>query len=708
MMIKKLTALVLTALLMIGTLAGNVTAEELYTRTADPSTLDSWQELFGTGINDTANAGHVWTDKTVLTDADAFSQVSTSQAQRRLNMADADNNFLVALSTMASSKSIMGHDTLPTDTVFVLDLSSSMYGGSNLNPNNVQKMITDVNNAMHTLLTLNNYNRVGVVLYYGAGTLKSDETTTAHHTKLLPLDRYQPSSVENHAYIEVNVTSSNKLDSITVNSDLVNEQGNPPSVVAHSDIKGKTSAGTYIQLGIQEATKWLMSADPTIPSNADFQSGATRIPIMVLMSDGEPTAADNEFHNVGVSDIGSNSVGERSPAETDFLTQLTAGLAREKMDRHYVDTSPLFYTLSLGNSISLDVMDPENNDALYADPSFTSDGYTIWTGREHASFTFNPDGTKPSNTQAKYQNPKATVNRKIRDYWNAILNGNGSFTMKALTNYTQYGEFDFSEKTLSIAPKTVEVPVNGQNVSFTFPTSLAQKYYVDRHFVAKDANAFNDAFSRLVHEIRLQSSYYPTYVESNKAELDGYITFLDEIGPNMEIKKVHGLVYGNMYYSGASYAYYISEMAKADGTAVFGSFDSPTEYGWLVIDSIASRLNLSRDQARNVLRMSVEKGHVYYNANGATNGDYSNAFIWYADADANYVEVEHGQSVPQNARYLVKSYSFLDSTANANPDPSTLNAPLLYCSIRVAEDLTTGKQIFDWRVPAALIPTVNY
>ncbi|MBR3873614.1 MAG: hypothetical protein IKJ26_05510 [Clostridia bacterium] len=689
-MIKKLSALVLAALLVIGAMAGNVAAEELYTRTADPSTLDSWQELFGTDINDTSNAGHVWTDKTVLKNDAAFSNVSTSQARRGLNMADADNNFLVALSTMASSKSIVGHDTLPTDTVFVLDLSSSMY--PSLTPDRVEEMVAAVNNATDTLLRLNPYNRVGVVLYYGAGSLVSSTTTKDHYTPLLPLDHYVTRDSKDYLLVEV---SNNQLNSIYVNEDVRNDKNEAPVTVKHGNISSdKKVAGTYIQLGIKKAVDWLMAADTTIPSNADFQAGATRIPIMVLMSDGEPTAANVNFHNPETSQMGCNSVGERSPAETDFLTQLTAGMAREMMDRHYVATTPLFYTLSLGDSISLNVMDPENNDALYKGE--TASGYTVETGRKHSEYIDKTDNTSP-----EYQNTPGVVNRKIQTYWNQILAGN-SFSMTVLDSTANDPSTFFSTKVDDVKPQFITV--DGE--TFLFPTSLSQKYYVDHHFMAEDADDLDDAFSRLVQEIRLQSSYYPTYVESNKAELDGYVTFLDEIGPNMEIKKVHGLIYGDMYYSGASYAYYISRMSQEG--SVFGTFNNPTEYGWLVIDAIASRLNLTRDTARNVLRKSVEKNHVYYNANGASNGDYSNAFIWYADADANYVEVEHGQTPPQNARYLVTSYNFLDSTANANPDPSTLNAPLLYCSIRVAKDLTTGKQIVDWQVPAALIPTVNF
>lgn len=68
------------------------------TRVSDPSTMDHWKQYFGSQVLDTSNAGGIWTDKSVFTNASAFGGL--------ISMDDPNNNFLVALSAIASNKSI--------------------------------------------------------------------------------------------------------------------------------------------------------------------------------------------------------------------------------------------------------------------------------------------------------------------------------------------------------------------------------------------------------------------------------------------------------------------------------------------------------------------------------------------------------------------------------------------------------------------------
>ena len=90
---------------------------------------------------------------------------------------DDPNDFLISLSAIASTKTIVGYSTLPTDTMFILDVSGSMDSG-----NRDVRMVQAANKAIGDLLALNNYNRVGVVLYSSNATL------------MMPLDRYTTTS----------------------------------------------------------------------------------------------------------------------------------------------------------------------------------------------------------------------------------------------------------------------------------------------------------------------------------------------------------------------------------------------------------------------------------------------------------------------------------------------------------------------------------
>ena len=100
---------------MIGIVPFNVIAEgtpvtpPAGTRVADPSTLNNWKALFGSANNfNTANAGHVWTDKSVLTSAAELAYAKElSDLTSTVALNGTGSNFLVALSAISSSKSII-------------------------------------------------------------------------------------------------------------------------------------------------------------------------------------------------------------------------------------------------------------------------------------------------------------------------------------------------------------------------------------------------------------------------------------------------------------------------------------------------------------------------------------------------------------------------------------------------------------------------
>ena len=156
-------------------------ADDGYARVADPSTMDDWKTMFGEDVLSTEYAGSVWTDKSVFTDASAFENTGIA-------LSDGGDNFLVALSAIASNTSVKGLTNIPTDVMLVLDLSSSMYRGKERDPSVVQTMLQSVNHVMEELFALNEYNRVGVTVYYGGGDYLPSSAECAR--VLLPLNRY--------------------------------------------------------------------------------------------------------------------------------------------------------------------------------------------------------------------------------------------------------------------------------------------------------------------------------------------------------------------------------------------------------------------------------------------------------------------------------------------------------------------------------------
>jgi len=712
-MMKRLITM-LTALMLLCSLLGSTMAEvkqagTFYTRTADPETLDGWEELFGADVNTTENVGTVWTDKTVTT------SVPSATEFQSITMENDKENFLVTLSALSATKSITGHETLPTDTVFVLDLSSSMYriDDNNYSTATVGPMVDAANEAIHKLLDLNPLNRVGVVIYYGFESIWRQSDTT-HHVSLLQLDSFD--LLDDQKYLVMNTDSSNRLRGIKVNDNLKVRGTNTKATTTPYVMPGKLSdsssniAGTYMQLGIKKALDMMLQSDPHIPADEGFQAGATRIPIMVLMSDGEPTAAHNLFSKLETPDdteaiTGNNVVNERSAAESDFLTQLTAGMARKVLDMHYDATTPLFYTLGLGTSLSYDVMDPRNNDVKYnGDTATLAAQYTCNTGRAHANY---PSGTTnlPSGGNAEYQNTKEQVNAKIKTYWNDILSGDNKATITYLRNV------NWAWKRSQTATVSAISTYTGGGKTFTFsepfPSSIEDKYYVDKFFSANTASELSTAFSSLVEEIKLQSAYFPTYVENGAIGMSGYLEFHDEIGDMLQVKKVHGLVRqataseisryhledDYFYYTGKQLAEYVKN-ARNDATKL-------AEFKVVLGKLLKARFKITDEakvQAAVDEIIKPDNKMFYY----VSETDYGNIIRWYADEDEKYLALKTATSTqPSSAKYLMESYWYADTTsAAAMEDYNSI--------IRIKTDLETGKQCVLWSVPASMIPLVRY
>ncbi|MBP3479425.1 MAG: VWA domain-containing protein [Oscillospiraceae bacterium] len=291
----------------------------------DASTLDSWKLAFDPENITTQHAGGVWTDKSVLNAADASS---------KLNVSIGKDNFLVALSALAANSIIVGQGTTPTDTVFVLDISGS------LSTTELDAMVVAANDAIHTLLTSNEDNRVGIVLY----------STNAH--TLLELDRYTPVTKNGDTvYIErtsgtirtARVTTGEGWNRTTTY--IKDGQGN--EVNTSVELRG----GTYIQGGLWEAYGLFQAA--TVSD--------TRTPVMVLMSDGAPTYTTNNYSDV--PDDSNYGAGNRSTAGDGFVTGLTASYVKNQIAEKYQNKAYL-YTLGLGvdnvtdSDVAKAVLDP--------------------------------------------------------------------------------------------------------------------------------------------------------------------------------------------------------------------------------------------------------------------------------------------------------------------------------------------------------------
>ena len=311
-----MVVLVSLPLMLIPILAAD--SDEL--RKVDPSTFNSWEQLFP--HDNTDQAGRVWTDKSVFTSPNGLGElVDANGNEYNLTMQDDKNNFLVALSALASNKSIVGYSYTPTDTMLILDGSASMN-----NSGYVDELVAAANDAIERLLALNNHNRVGVVMYSGSSQAGNSSGNTA--TVLLPLDRYTaPTSGQNSGKFLIQSGSS-----VRVNSNVKNSENQTMPTTSKS-----VTGGTYIQNGVFFAFEEFLAQTETVIPDGQHQAGTVRTPIFVLMSDGLPTAATNNFaglnNNQNTTGIGSSNLGDGTAVTDDnlqnaidFVNQLTAGI----------------------------------------------------------------------------------------------------------------------------------------------------------------------------------------------------------------------------------------------------------------------------------------------------------------------------------------------------------------------------------------------
>lgn len=323
-------------------------ADDENARVADASTMDSWRDFFLPDVLSTENAGGVWTDKSVFTDAAAF-------AGTGVEMKD-DDGFLVSLSTIASNMTITGMASVPSDTMLVLDVSGSMNDGNN---NVAKELVEAANESIHALLTANAYNRVGVVLYSGPRYVMGDASAN-DAVLMLPLGRYQ--TAQDGQYLQYSISghggSDNTSEAVSLDRDVVIEgTDNRPATYRQSKyVRGST----YIQKGIILAKDQFAAADTTVTD--PVYGTVTRKPIVVLMSDGAPTCISTDFTNPTDYNLGTGRETDVTAAHA-FVTQLSAAYAKQQIEEKY-NTNCLFYTLGLavdGDRLATSVLDPANS-----------------------------------------------------------------------------------------------------------------------------------------------------------------------------------------------------------------------------------------------------------------------------------------------------------------------------------------------------------
>lgn len=355
--------------------------EQAVTRVADASTINSWKEYFG---DDTSSAGKIWTDKSVMTTTPDLAEGGDTTA-----LTPQENNFMVGLSALSSNKTVIGESALPIDTVFVVDISSSMYRDIILDDNNekskMESTVAALNEAIQAILDMNEENRVGVVLYSGA--LKNEDDS-AENTAVcpMPLGRYE-NTVDKGTYFSIGEDGAKiKLEGNVESEDVQFEKNWMHDV----------SGFTYIQNGLMAALE--------VFEGAKTEQDEKRVPVITLLSDGAPTAVRENYAERGSSTIGK---GEETDFRRTFLTQLTAAWVKSSLENVYLTKKPLFYSIGLLTE-------------TYSDDN------------EYARTVLNP--------KVLADDEETVIDKELNQWWNQFLQADKETLETYITQYQEIGE----------------------------------------------------------------------------------------------------------------------------------------------------------------------------------------------------------------------------------------------------------------------------
>ncbi|MBR3978708.1 MAG: hypothetical protein IKJ94_03695 [Oscillospiraceae bacterium] len=658
---KRVLAVLLAFALIASPVAGSLldftasaAVQSAFDRVADHESIDYWKGYFSNGDYDsnvwsntvsTQNAGAVWTDKSVFVPDSTITIDGVT-----VPVTDTGDNFLISMSVMASNKTVRGYEYIPTSTMLVLDVSGSMGNGQSGN-RSWDEMVEAANKAIDTLLNLNENNLVGVVLY--SGNTNAGDSTISHSALLLPLDRYTTTATNN------NGTNYNTADDypeyLTANNSTVSVNS---AVRPRTSGSKNVSGGTYIQGGIYRAMNELIDADAPKVVAEGVQAGMAYTPIMVLMSDGAPTAANLDYDFNGNDTTHKTDIGDGTATneQMGFLTQLTAAYAKARIAESY-EKAPLFYTLGLGlNSLS------DNDEAV-------------------AEAVLNPSASSGN----------------INSYWNTYLQLANNRTMYLNNNRNP-------------VVKNAYVTADYRNyVTQYFEAEATQNVTLEQ--------ALLNAFQQIVDMIVLQSVYYPTEIGGGSADLGGYVTFRDELGEYMDVRSIKGFLFEDA--DGHQILHTGAALAKnfVAGGGDLGTTTSPKPLGDELVASVKERLGIEDTLvARDLIRNAYYYGQLSY----VDENNFSNYIGWYGDANGKFVdfwheghtETEENAAMAKGAKFIYKSYGYL---GEVNQDLGIKASDMMHTTIRVrttiADDVTgsaVGEIVVEGAIPASLIPTITY
>lgn len=472
------------------------------TKISDLDTSTKYSESLGDNAS-TEYAGRIWTDKSVYTDDVTFATYGGGESTVKLNEGgNLGEDFLIAYSALATSQSVTGQTQAPVDVVFIIDISGSMSNNDSEMDNGYSRIantVSAVNDSIETLMEMNEHTRVAVVTF----------SSTAE--VLLPLDHYSKMSFWNTTYDYLSLSSQYAGGNVDLYARAVGaENGN---INKTRDVSG----GTNIQAGLYTGMN-VLASEQDITADVNGQD-VTRIPSVILLSDGAPTFSSSSESWWAPANNDNDGPGSSPYYGNGFKALMTGAYMKNAIDKNYkiagTSYATTFYTIGMGIS-ELENYDGRGNNTWY-------------TGEQDlAYFTLNP-----------------------KSYWSAT-NDMAEDMVDAWTSYTNQtpnGNQSISVKVNNNDNYTVKHPQSPLSDIYTTANKDALKNLVDSYYDADNASAVNSVFDQIVSNISISAPQVPTEVKGTDHTADGYITYTDPVGEYMEVKDIKAIIYAGQTFT---------------------------------------------------------------------------------------------------------------------------------------------------------------
>lgn len=555
--------------------AGTAFAVDEPDRIADDDTRNTYTESFGT-TNSTRYAGRIWTDKSVSADGSVkFGDGDGGAGSITIDKDESD--FLVTYSAMATSQIITGQ--APTDTVFILDLSASMTWGykepqeaASEQESRLYAMVNAVNSAIDELVKSNPQNRIAIVAFSG----------NLPETQLLP-------ALTTGEELQKKVTDGEYLSLINwdqgKNGDdggsdphrKDNDDASADVICRYNENTVGTAGGTNIQAGLFEGMSILTDdkLDTTYEVNG---TTVTRIPNVVLMSDGAPTtfssAANAEYQ-------------EYENSDKDGVTQCTGkyrtGYIYGKISDRGIRSTPVcrnratpVYSGSWWNTNSgLQIGAGDNNNPDSADGVMALLTAAYFKDRITARYYGENNGENQANVYTvgfatNVQNSEMAMMANIVLNPAEYLDDAASFS-GADNEEADAATLETNNEQIRQVPRAIDQYLSGQDQDAVMQGSigdggnedqikfvvrskdehpeqdLISVHYPTQAFSADDDESLNNALSQIVGLIT-EHAKAPTQVNPEDPAHSGYITYVDPIGEYMHVDSVKSLIWAGKQF----------------------------------------------------------------------------------------------------------------------------------------------------------------